>query len=394
MHPRQHRRRFTTAVGALVLAMTVTACSGGGGESGGQGAPAAEAGSATDLSGVCPDPFVVQTDWDPESEYAALYQMLGPDHQVDTAKKVVTGPLVAGGKNTGIDIEIRVGGPAIGYQQVSAQMYLDKTIHLGQVNTDSAVQFAAKQPTLAVVAPLEISPFMLMWDPETHPQFNSIIDIGQTDVTVLYYETDTYMEYLVGSGILRRSQIDGSYKGTPDRFIAESGKIVQAGFATSEPYIYEHEVKAWGKPVEFALVNDTNYPIYPQALSIRPADKQKLAPCLEKLVPIIQQAQIDYLNNPGPTNEVIIDLVKQYQTGWQYSEGLANYAVKTMKDLGIVSNGTDQTLGNFDPERVQRIIDIVTPILQGQNREVKQGLKPEDVATNEFVDDSIGLPAS
>ena len=49
-------------------------------------------------------------------------------------------------------MEIRTGGPAIGFQQVSAQMYADKTITLGQVSTDEAIQNSAKQPTLAVVS--------------------------------------------------------------------------------------------------------------------------------------------------------------------------------------------------------------------------------------------------
>ena len=56
---------------------------------------------------------------------------------VDTDKKIVTGELTAsGGVDTGVKIEIRVGGPAIGFQQVTAQMYTDDSILLGYVSTD------------------------------------------------------------------------------------------------------------------------------------------------------------------------------------------------------------------------------------------------------------------
>jgi hypothetical protein len=377
-----------------VLALVAAGCGGGGDDDGAAQAPAATApaGDAVNLAEVCPNPIVIQTDWDPESEYGVYYHLLGPSPKVDTKKKLVSGSLVAGGKDTGVRLEVRTGGPSIGFEPVSSQMYKDPAITLGQVSTDEAIRFSAKQATLAVVAPMEISPFMIMWDPQTYPQFNTIADIGRTDTKVLYFEGDTYMAFLTGTGVLKKSQVDGSYDGKPGNFVAADGKVAQAGFATSEPYIYEHEVRQWGKPVKYALVNEAGYPFYPQALSIRAADKAKLAPCLKKLVPIIQRAQVDYLANPAETNKFVVDLVKQYNDGWVYSEGLANYAIDKMRS-DFVKNGSDQTLGNFDNARVQRMIEIVTPIFTAQNQPPKSGLKPEDIATNEFIDTGIGVPA-
>jgi hypothetical protein len=377
---------------AAVAVMALVAAGCGGGDDEGTQTPAATApaGDAVNLAEVCPNPIVIQTDWDPESEYGVYYHLLGPSPKVDTKKKLVSGPLVAAGKDTGVRLEVRTGGPSIGFEPVSSQMYKDPAITLGQVSTDEAIRFSAKQATLAVLAPMEISPFMIMWDPQTYPQFNTIADIGKTDTKVLYFEGDTYMAYLTGTNVLKKSQVDGSYDGKPGNFVAADGKVAQAGFATSEPYIYEHEVRQWGKPVKYALVNEAGYPFYPQALSIRAADKDKLAPCLKKLVPIIQRAQVDYLANPDKTNAFVVDLVKQYNDGWVYTEGLANYAIEKMRS-DFVKNGSDQTLGNFDTARVQRMIDIVTPIFTAQNQPPKAGLKPEDIATNEFIDTSIGV---
>jgi hypothetical protein len=381
-------------LGIVVLAVTALAAAGCGGD-GGEATPQSPASTApsdasVSLAGTCPNPVVIQTDWDPESEYGVYYHLLGPNPKVDTEQKRVSGPLLSGGKDTGVRLEVRTGGPSIGFEPVSSQMYKDTSITLGQVSTDEAIRFSAKQATLAVAAPMEISPFMIMWDPQTYPQFNTIADIGKTDTKVLYFEGDTYMEYLTGTNVLKKSQVDGSYDGKPGNFVAAGGKVAQAGFATSEPYIYEHEVRQWDKPVKYALVNQAGYPFYPQALSIRAADKQKLAPCLEKLVPIVQRAQVDYLNNPAKTNELIVDLVKQYNTGWVYSAGLADYAIEKMRS-DFVNNGPDQTLGNFDTARVQRMIDIVTPIFTTQRQPPKANLKPEDIATNEYVDTSIGV---
>lgn len=386
-------RSVRVGIVLAVLALTAAGC-GGDGDGGGSQSPGSTAPSdaSVSLAETCPNPIVIQTDWDPESEYGVYYHMLGPNPDIDTKAKKVTAPLVAQGKDTGVKLEVRTGGPSIGFEPVSSQMYKDTSITLGQVSTDEAIRFSAKQATQAVVAPMETSPFMIMWDPATYPQFNTIADIGKTDTKVLYFEGDTYMEYLTGTGVLQKSQVDGSYDGKPGNFVAAGGKVAQAGFATSEPFIYENEVKQWAKPVKYALVSEAGYPFYPQALSIRAADKQKLAPCLEKLVPMVQRAQVDYLANPDKTNAFIVDLVEQYDTGWVYSKDLANYAIQKMRE-DFVTNGPDQTLGNFDNARVQRMIEIVTPIFTAQRQAPKEGLKPEDIATNEYVDMSIGVPA-
>jgi hypothetical protein len=292
-----------------------------------------------------------------------------------------------------VQIEVRAGGPAIGFQPVSAQMYVDKSIVFGDMSTDESVQNSVKLPTLAVVAPLEIDPQVVLWDPATYPNFNTMVDIGQTDTTVLYFEGSTEMEYLVGSGILRKSQVDGSYDGSPSRFVAAGGKITQIGFATNEPYLLEHEVKAWGKPVQFQLLYDTGYPIYPRTtLAIRAGEKQQLSPCLLKLVPIIQRAEVAFMADPKPTTDLILKLVDAYGGGFVYSRGLANYGVEQLRLLGLVGNGSNRTLGDFDANRVQKVIDIVQPIFAAQRQPIKAGIKPDDIVTNDFIDRSIGLP--
>ena len=108
------------------------------------------------------------------------------------------------------------------------------------------------------------------------------------------------MEYLVGSNILRRSQLNGSYDGSPALFVQSDGKAALQGFATSEPYLYEHEIKQWGTPLRFQLVNDTGYPVHFAATSIRTGDKAKLSPCLAKLVPICSGPRSTSSGTPSP----------------------------------------------------------------------------------------------
>ena len=59
-------------------------------------------------------------------------------------------PAVRRGQYTGVNIEMRAGGPAIGFQTVPSQMYADPEILLGYVNTDEAIQNSEANPTTAV----------------------------------------------------------------------------------------------------------------------------------------------------------------------------------------------------------------------------------------------------
>ncbi|MGW1617451.1 hypothetical protein ACWCQZ_51010, partial [Streptomyces sp. NPDC002285] len=380
---------------AALLALILPVCGTGAahGASPGGTDTLARKGGALDLSGVCPAAIDVQMDWQPEAEHGVWYSLIGDGYTVDADKKRVTGNLTAQGKDTGVDLSVRTGGAAISFQPVSAAMYTDHSIDIGQVATDEAIQFSAKQPTLAVMAPFEISPLGLMWDPATYPQVKTIKDLGKSDAKILYNEAGgSYpIEYLVGAGVLKRSQLDSSYDGSPAPFVAADGKSALQGFATAEPYLYENEIKSWGKPLKFALYYDAGYQPYNAAISIRAGDKKKLTPCLKKLIPIVQQAQIDYMKNPDRAVGIILEAVDKYNTGWVYSEEAATYALKKMDELKLIGNSKNGTVGEFDPARVQRTIDIVTPILAKRNIATKNGLTVGDLTTNEFIEKNIGF---
>jgi hypothetical protein len=349
---------------------------------------------SVDLSDVCPKNVVIQTDWNPESEMGGLYGLLGPDATIDADKKVVSGPLYSQGEWTGVDVEIRSGGPAIGFQPVPAQMYSDKDIMLGWVNTDEAIANSAKMPTTSVMASFEKAPWMIMWDPETYPDVKSIADLGQTDAKVRYFDGATWMDYLVGAGILRQDQIDGSYDGTPGNFIAAGGKDAQQGFATVEPYTYEHDLDQWGKPVDFQLIADTGYPLYAVALSVRTEDVTAQSACLKKLVPVVQQSTVDFFADPDATNDLIVEAVQKFATGWVYSKELTEHSTEEQLALGLVSNGDNKTLGDFDESRVQKVLDIAAPLVAKAGNAPADGLTASDLFTNEFLDTTIGLPDS
>jgi hypothetical protein len=353
-------------------------------------AAAPAAGGATDLKGVCPSTVVIQTDWNPEADHSEAYALAAPDGTYDRGKKRYTAELMAQGRDTGVKVEIRAGGPATGFQSPTQQMYVDRSIMLGYVNTDESIQNSKKLPTVSVMAPREHWAQVLIFDPRTY-DFRTIADIGRTDTRVLYFKSNVYMDYLTGAGILKKSQVDSSYDGKPARFVSSGGKLVQQGFITAEPWQYEHEVKPWRKPVSTLSIEQSGYPNYGETLAVRKGDLARDTPCLKKLVPIIQQAQADYAKDPTVANGIIVKAAEEYNNGWVYPAALAAYAAKAQVDNRIINNGDDDTLGNIDEAKVQKMIDIVTPIYKKNHITIADGLKPADLFTNEFIKQGIGL---
>ena len=341
------------------------------------------------LRDVCPDPFVVQTDWFPESEHGALYNLIGDEYELDTDSKVVRGPMTLDGVDLGITFEVRAGGPAIGNNPVSTHMYIDDSIHLGYASTDSQILRWDDAPLLSVVATLEKNPQMIMWDPETYPEIETLADLGAEGVVINVFPPALYPDVFAAEGIWSADQIDRSYDGSPGRFIAADGAIAQQGFASSEVYTYEHIHEKWGRPVKFELLHDAGFQVYVQTMGVRPDQLETLSPCLERLVPVIQQSIVSYTSMPSRANEMIVDVVSQLDSFWKYQPELADFSVRTQRELGLVGNGTDDIVGNIEDSRVQGVLDAILETEIADR--VSEDFTINDLYTNDFIDTSIGF---
>jgi hypothetical protein len=370
----------TTAAPATTEAAATTAATGS------TEAPATSAAAATDLKAAgCPDPMVIQTDWFPEADHGWTYQLIGPDGKQDPAKGSYTGMV------GGITMDIRAGGPAISFASPAKQMYQDPSVFAAYVDTGDAIRNATTQPTVAVFAPYEKSPQIIMWDPAKYPDVKTLADVGKVakDGAIRVFQGGAYIDYLVGKGIWKSSQLDTSYDGSPSVFVAK-GDLFQQGYATSEIYSYENLIDGWKKPVASALTYDAGFTIYQSALAVKPESITKYAGCLKAFVPMAQKALLAYTADPKPIN----DMLAAYGTSmkWTESTDLNAAASKIMKDMGLVGDGTTPTAGDMDCERVQKLIDEFNPIEKGLNVEgIKDGLKCADIVDNQFIDTSISL---
>jgi len=365
--------------GLLALALVAAAC-------GGDDDSAAGGGDGV-LSDVCPATIVVQTDWFPEAEHGALYNLIGEGYTVDTANKIVSGPMVLDGQDLGVTFEVRTGGPAIGFAPVTSYVYTDDSITFGYANTEAQVLSYEDTPLLSVVAPLEINPQMIMWDPDTYPNVETLADLGEAGVPINVFGGGVFSEVFVAQGIWSADQIDPSYDGSPARFIAEGGAIAQQGFASAEPYDYENTFTDWGKPVAFQTLHDAGFEVYAATLGIRPDQKAELDDCLKEIVPVFQQSVVSYINSPERTNAIIVDAVEQFADSWTQSMEITAWSVDQQKDLGLVGNGPDDTVGNMVGDRIQGVIDGMSQA----GMAVPSGLSADDLFTNEYINESIGF---
>lgn len=376
---------------AIAATLTLAACGGSDSTSDTTAAPASLEGVDLAAAG-CPATVVIQTDWNPESEHGNLYNLIGDNYTINAPKLRVSGDLVLGGEPTGVQVEIRAGGPAIGYSQVTAELYKDPSILLGFTSTDESVSHSNDGfPTVAVVAPFNINPQIIMWDPATYPDVKSIADLKAPGVKVRYFGGAAYMDYFTSTGILDKKQVDGTYDGSPASFIAAGGKDAQQGFGTNEPYFYKSELPDWKKDVAYQYIHEAGWTAYAQSLGGTPANIEKYDTCLTSLVPVIQQATVDYLASPDRANAIILDAVDKYNNGWVYSASQADAAVEKMQSDRLIANSPDGTLGSFDIDRVTKFIEIAVPVFTSSGAKVKEGLTAQDVVTNKYIDPNIKL---
>ncbi len=338
------------------------------------------------LTGVCPDPIVIQADWYPEAEHGALFHLIDPhgvDFDGDTES--VRGRLTSGGLDQGVDLEIRSGGEAIDHRTISYELHHDPEILLGIVVTDQAIVAHDLHPTTAVMSLLDRDPMMILWDPATF-DVETVAELpGDTPVNV--FGPALYLDHLVEAGVISADQIDPRHTGTPERFVEAGGSFAQQGHATADPYIYQELTDEWARPIRFQLVHDLGWEVYGGSLVATPATLSSQAECLELLVPLIQQAVVAYADDPDSANSLIAKAVDRFDSGWRYDTDLARIAGEQQRELALVGNGPDATVGNFDIDRVTGLVDRATEVA---TFEVTATV--DDLVTNRFIDPAIGFP--
>lgn len=381
-------------LGAALAVAAIAGCSSSSSSSSSSAAAAGGTSSASgtgSLSGICPSTVQIQQNWTPEAEQGAYYQLAASGGSIDSSQKTYTAPLLdpSTGKQTGVNVELLAGGPATSYSNPEQLLYTNQSILLGVDATDTQIKSYPSTPTIGVVTPMYLYDNVYFWNPAKH-NFSSIADIGSSGATLLSYGTGGALNlYLEAKGELKSSQIDGSYNGSPADFIASGGSMVSGGYATYEPFYYAHQLSAWDKPISYQLIATTGYNPYSNTTFVTPANEKKYSACLSKLVPMIQEAQIKYLQSPSRVNQLIVQLDAAYKIGGAYNMAIANYADQTMLADKIVAQPSSGAFGSFDMARVNTLIGQLKTTNTAKN--LPAGFSASTLETNKYIDPSINM---
>lgn len=346
--------------------------------------------STPDLASVCPNPVTIALDWAPEVEQGAYYELANPTSgTINSSGKTYTAALVDPftGKSTGIDVDLEAGGPAVGYLHPEQILY-EKNVLIGAGESDTQVLDYSSVPTVAIFAPFHIDPVELNWNPAKY-HFTSLSAIGKSNVVVQYYAGSGYMAYLIAKGIIKKSQTFSGYDGSYARFVSTDGGVVDQGFATEGPYKLTHEEPSWDKSLAYEMVGSAGYDPYELAAYTKPADVTKYASCFKQLVPMMQEAQLKYMEHPSAVNRLVLRLINAYGIGKPYNAPLEAYSDKTMLQDKLIHDASNGVLGYINMSRVQKYIGQLTSSKAVTN--LPSGFDAASVATDQFIDPNVHM---
>lgn len=374
-------RRRIAGVAALGLALPLTACATG------------EAGGAGLVRAGCPAEIRIQTDDLPRVEWGFLYGLLD-DEQIRMGYDSVTAPLLVDGTPSGSNLRIFVGDPDDGIP-ANIQLHDDDRFLLGAVDTDVALLDAGRYPTVGVFAPLRRSPRIAYWDAGVYPGIPTVQLLGdrltpdgETLVPFVTTPGDPFVSYALGDGVLTVEQIVTDQLPGVQGLIDADGIPAQLGDVLTDPYQFELLTEA---PELFGshLLDEAGYESDSGLLSATPHTLVRHADCLTYLVPILQQALVDYLDDPDETNELLVALSARFGDE-TYDAAAADAAFEILEGQRYAGNGRDGTIGDIDLGRLRDLFETAGPAWQEAGTPIPADVEPDDIVTNRFIDPSIG----
>lgn len=355
----------------------------------------------TKLSGVCPATLTIQTNWLPEPDHGALYELIGTAGTM--APYSYEGPL----GSTGIRLRILTGGPGNAYQPIPTTLYAGNPVakvtpQLGMGSADTVMQLSKKFPVTGVMSLQEHDPLALIYDPSVFHNLNSIAALKTAVAHGAHFYVQSlqtgYVQYLISKGIPVSAMI-GGFKGNLGQFSTGNGKVILGGFADGAALKLEHYTPSWNKPVGVTLLYKLGFNDYDEVIEVANSQMHRMQGCLQKLVPLLQHAQVDYVQHPTTVNGVLAKF-NSHGYGAAFWSTLAAYnklSVATMLRDKIVANSNHGAgpIGAFNMARVTGNIAVLTRFYRHQGSTTySPSLTASKVVTNRFIDPAIKLPSS
>jgi hypothetical protein len=373
--------RRVAAVAVVGLALPLAACSTG---------HASGVGLVRD---GCPADIRIATDDLPRVEWGFLYSLLDPDRLLVQSHSV-SAPLLIDGQPSGSRLTILTGDPDDGVS-ANLDLYDDESILLAAVDTDAAILDAVRAPSVGVFAPTRRDTRMVYWDAEVYPGIRTVQVLGDRlapDSSGLVPfgldASDPFTAFAIGTNLVLPEQVVAEGPLDAAGFAASNGITAELGDALVDPYLLGLPA-AYPHPIDWQLLDDAGYSRDAGVLSARPQAIVRYADCFEVLVPVLQQALLDYREDSEATNALLVELSSRFGDD-TYDAAAAAEAFRVLDRGNFVGSGPDRTVGNFDFGRIRDLLKTAVPAWQTAGLAVPSGVAAEDIATNRFIDRSIG----
>ena len=342
---------------------------------------------SSESADACPTKLTIRTDWFPELEHGGTYQLIGTEGTISKDSVNYSGAVQAKYAVGGLEeIEIQT----IDFVKAGSSVLLDGLADMAYINMSDVIKDSAAVDMVAIAKTLDKDPQMVMWDPATY-DIQTPEDILATGATVLHFPAVSYIDYMIASGFMEAGQSSPTYDGSDAQFVASNGGVIQQGFATNEVFKYENEIN-WkdGAPadVSFFTVADMGFNNYPAAITMMRDRVTELDACLKLLVPAMQQAWIDFLADPTPIMDKMIEINEVHDGFWGLSTTNNEGGFALLESDGFAVNSPDGTYCSFDAERVQELFDILKPVYDEQGVEIADSA--DSLFTNEYCADAPG----
>lgn len=340
--------------------------------------PAVEDGPLVD---VCGESLVIQTSGRPSIGVGPLYALLGPSPAVDVDRQAVSGPLIrADGTVEDVDLELRSGGPGVGFRSPIAVMANDDTIDLAHASMAVAVRDRSTLSTSAVMSLTDRSHDAVIIDPATYPDISDIVAVGAQGIEVRHVTDSPVIRFLTATGALTSDQLVGGSDGGPASFVAAQGAIAQQGDLLIEPALLA-SLPQWGRPVTALPAADAGW-LSLDDLLVADTESERLSDdCLGRLVPVVQSSIAAYVADPTPTNAVLGAIRNQFNPLDRLTPALLDDGTRLAVEAGVFDTSSNDVPGT-----------IATDGLDAFLGELAAALDVEDVAVDELVDDRFVDP--
>ncbi|UAL09455.1 ABC transporter substrate-binding protein [Caulobacter segnis] len=259
------------------------------------------------------------TDWRAEAELGGYYQALA------------TGEY----KKRGLDVTLIQGGPAVNVPQLLATGAVD----VGVGSNSFIVMNLAKEnaPVKAVAAFMQKDPQVLIAHPDQG--INGIADMKGRPILLSDASITAFWVWLKAKYQFTDDQVRKyNYSSAP--FLADK-RVIQQGYATSEPYLIEKEGKI--KPAVFLLA-DSGYPAYGSMALVPDSLIAKNPAAVQAFVEATAAGWKSYLyGDPKPGDAAIL------KDNPEMTQDVLDQAREKMRSYGIV--GKDGEIGQMSDAR-------------------------------------------